>query len=66
MARTRTPISTAVFMTTFSGMVPLIGVASLESFLLTKPVRLIRTQRPRRHHPRHGGRARTDTEAPRR
>ena len=53
VAVTRTPISTTVILTTLSGtsMVPVIGAASLASFLLTTPVTLIRTQRPRRHHP---------------
>ena len=53
VAVTRTPISTTVILTTLSGtsMVPVIGAASLTSFLLTTPVPLIRTQRPRRHHP---------------
>ena len=59
VAVTRTPISTTVILTTLSGtsMVPVIGAASLVSFLLTTPVSLIRTQRPRRHHP-PGARAR--------
>ena len=54
VAVTRTPISTTVILTTLSGtsMVPVIGAASLVSFLITTPVALIRTQRPRRHHPR--------------
>lgn len=53
VAVTRTPISTTVILTTLSGtsMVPVIGAASLVSFLLTTPVALIGTQRPRRHHP---------------
>jgi H+/Cl- antiporter ClcA len=53
VAVTRTPISTTVILTTLSGtsMMPVIGAASLVSFLLTTPVALIRTQRPRRHHP---------------
>ena len=53
VAVTRTPISTTVILTTLSGtsMIPVIGAASLVSFLLTTPVPLIRTQRPRRHHP---------------
>ncbi len=50
VAVTRTPISTTVILTTLSGtsMVPVIGAASLVSFLLTTPVSLIRTQRSRR------------------
>lgn len=54
VAVTRTPVSTTVILTTLSGtsMVPVIGAASLVSFLLTTPVTLIRTQRARRHHPR--------------
>ncbi len=50
VAVTRTPISTTVILTTLSGtsMVPVIGAASLVSFLLTTPVSLIHTQRPRR------------------
>ena len=50
VAVTRTPISTTVILTTLSGtsMVPVIGAASLVSFILTTPVPLIRTQRPRR------------------
>jgi H+/Cl- antiporter ClcA len=60
VAVTRTPISTTVILTTLSGtsMVPVIGAASLVSFLLTTPVPLIRTQRPRRHHPLGGKKAR--------
>jgi H+/Cl- antiporter ClcA len=50
VAVTRTPLSTTVILTTLSGtaMVPVIGAASLVSFLLTTPVRLIPTQRGRR------------------
>ena len=53
VAVTRTPISTTVILTTLSGtsMVPVIGAASLVSFLLTTPVSLIRTQRSRRLAP---------------
>lgn len=53
VAVTRTPVSTTVILTTLSGtsMVPVIGAASLVSFLLTTPVPLIRTQRPRRDRP---------------
>ena len=60
VAVTRTPISTTVILTTLSGtsMVPVIGAASLVSFLLTTPVPLIRTQRPRRLHPLRGPHAR--------
>lgn len=49
VAVTRTPISTTVILATLSGtsMVPVIGAASLVSFLLTTPVSLIRTQRSR-------------------
>lgn len=57
VAVTRTPISTTVILTTLSGtaMVPVIGAASLVSFLLTTPVSLIRTQRSRRHSPPRSG-----------
>lgn len=55
VAVTRTPISTTIILTTLSGtsMIPVIGAASLVSFLLTTPVSLIRTQRSRRDLPRH-------------
>jgi H+/Cl- antiporter ClcA len=58
VAVTRTPISTTVILTTLSGtsMVPVIGAASLTAFLLTTPVPLIRTQRPRRHGQRRAKR----------
>ena len=54
VAVTRTPISTTVILATLSGtaMIPVIGAASLVSFLLTTPVSLIPTQRSRRDAPR--------------
>ncbi|HET8654412.1 MAG TPA: chloride channel protein, partial [Longimicrobiaceae bacterium] len=53
VAVTRTPLSTTVILTTLSGtsLVPIIGAASLVSFLLTTRVTLIHSQRSRHPHP---------------
>jgi H+/Cl- antiporter ClcA len=57
VAVTRTPLSTAVILTTLSGtsMIPVIAAACLTSFLLTTRFPLIRTQRPRRNPAGAGG-----------
>ena len=50
VAVTKTPVSTTIILTTLSGtsMLPVIGAASMASFLLTTRVALIPTQRSRR------------------